>query len=84
MRYARNLAHGFGAVWNPGVERGRAPHEPEGMPWMTALHLVPLSSAKMSVLVQLTGLGIGVVTLRVVCAFAARLSGSPGAGLAAR
>ena len=54
------------------------------MPWMTALHLVPLSSAKMSVLVQLTGLGIGVVTLRVVCAFAARLSGSPGAGLAAR
>ncbi len=50
MRYARNLAHGFGAVWNPGVERVEGHTSPPGMLWMTALHLVPLSSAKMSVL----------------------------------
>jgi len=42
MRYARNLAHGYGLVWNPGGARVEGITNPAWTLWMAALHLLPL------------------------------------------
>jgi arabinofuranosyltransferase len=54
MRYAFNLAHGNGLVWNIG-ERVQGFTNPLWVFYMAALHLLPLPAAKVSLAVQITG-----------------------------
>jgi arabinofuranosyltransferase len=51
MRYARNLAHGDGPVWNPG-ERVEGYSNPGWTLVMAGLHVLPLPDAKMAVAVK--------------------------------
>jgi len=52
MRYAGNLADGFGAVWNPGGERVEGYTNPLWMLYMSALHLLPVARSTVSLFVQ--------------------------------
>jgi len=54
MRYARNLADGYGLVWNPGGELVEGYTNPLWVLYMTVLHLLPVAPSKTSVLVQAT------------------------------
>jgi len=56
MRYAKNLAQGFGLVWNPGGERVEGFTNPLWVLFMAGLHLLPVPAAKMSLLVQISPL----------------------------
>ncbi len=66
MRYAANLAHGYGLVWNPHGARVEGFTNPLWVLIMAGLHLLPVSLAKMSLLVQLLGAALGVATLLIV------------------
>jgi hypothetical protein len=55
MTYARNLAHGFGAVWFPGTPPVQGYSNPLWMFYMAALHLLPLPPWLVSLPIQLTG-----------------------------
>ena len=66
MRYARNLVHGFGLVFNPGGERVEGLTNPLWIFYMAFLHLFPLPIEKISVLVQITGLALVCLTLVLV------------------
>jgi arabinofuranosyltransferase len=48
MRYAEHLAHGFGLVWNVGQKPVEGFTNPAWMLIMSAFHLLPISSAKIS------------------------------------
>jgi arabinofuranosyltransferase len=52
MRYAKNFAAGRGLVWNPGGERVEGFTNPLWTLYMSALHLLPVATTKVSVLVQ--------------------------------
>jgi hypothetical protein len=54
MRYARNLATGYGLVWNPGGERIEGYTNPLWVLYMSLIHLLPLPQSKTSLLVQVT------------------------------
>ena len=54
MRYARNFAHGYGLVWNPGGERVEGYTNLLWVFYMAAVHLLPLSSSKTSFVIQFT------------------------------
>ncbi|HTP01957.1 MAG TPA: hypothetical protein VMJ64_11335 [Anaerolineales bacterium] len=54
MRYAYNLAHGNGLVWNIG-ERVEGFTNPLWVGYMALLHLLPIPLAQMSLPVQITG-----------------------------
>lgn len=54
MRYAYNLAHGNGLVWNIG-ERVEGFTNPLWVLYMALLHLLPIPLAKVSLAVQITG-----------------------------
>jgi hypothetical protein len=66
MRYARNLAHGYGLVWNPGGERIEGYTNPLWVLYMAAVHLLPLPPSKMSLIVQITAVALLVVNLVLV------------------
>ncbi len=84
MRYARNLAHGFGLVYNPGGDRVEGFTNPLWVLYMALLHLLPVSPPKMSLLVQLTGLALLALNLVVINRLAGLVSGgSRRAGLCA-
>jgi hypothetical protein len=55
MRYARNLADGFGLVWNPEGERVEGYTNPLWVTFMALFHFIPLPSSKMSLLIQISG-----------------------------
>jgi hypothetical protein len=55
MRYAANLAHGFGLTWNPGQPPVEGYTNPLWLLYMALLHLVPLSPSQISLIVQLSG-----------------------------
>jgi arabinofuranosyltransferase len=55
MRYATNLAHGNGLVWNAGSQPVEGYTNPLWVLYMAAIHLLPVASAKTSLLIQLTG-----------------------------
>ncbi len=75
MRYAKNLADGFGLRWNPG----EAPVEGyTNFLWtlyMAAIHLLPIALSKTSLLVMLTGVAILLANLLVVKSVAERIVG---------
>ena len=54
MRYAYNLEHGNGLVWNVG-ERVQGFTNPLWVLYMAGLHRLPLEAAQVSLAVQLTG-----------------------------
>jgi arabinofuranosyltransferase len=66
MRYAANLAHGYGLVWNPHGARVEGFTDTLWVFIMALLHLMPVSSAKMSLLVQLLCIALGVINLLLV------------------
>jgi arabinofuranosyltransferase len=66
MRYARNLAHGFGLVWNPGGERIEGYTNPLWVLFMSLVHLLPISQIKTSLVVQIAAAGFLVLNLYVV------------------
>ncbi len=75
MRYARNLAHGYGLVWNPGGERVEGYTNPLWVLYMAAWHLLPISISKISLAIQLSGLAFLAANLYFVRKIAATLSG---------
>ena len=54
MRYARNFAHGYGLVWNPGGERVEGYTNPLWVLYMSLVHLLPIAPSKTSLVVQAT------------------------------
>ncbi len=65
MRYAWNLAHGFGAVWNRG-EYVEGFTNPLWMLYMAFWNLLPISTSQVSLAIQVTGavlLGVNLVFL---------------------
>jgi len=62
MRYAYNLAHGNGLVWNIG-ERVQGFTNPLWVFYMALLHLLPLSPANVSLAVQITGAALLIANL---------------------
>lgn len=65
MRYAYNLAHGLGLLWNAG-ERVEGFTNPLWVGWMTLFHLLPIPPAKISFFIQLSGLAFMAGTLYFV------------------
>lgn len=56
MRYAKNLAHGYGLVWNPGGEKVEGFTNLLWTLYMSIFHLLPIDQSKMSLLIQISGL----------------------------
>ncbi len=54
MRYARNLAHGGGLVWNAGAEHVEGYTNPLWVLYMAVAHLLPIPPAKTSLFIQTT------------------------------
>ncbi len=76
MRYAKNLASGHGLVWNPGGERVEGFTNPLWTLYMAALHLLPVATTKMSLLVQASAALLLLANLFVVKRLAEFVSGS--------
>ncbi len=55
MRYAKNLAHGAGLVWNPNGERVEGFTNPLWVLLMSFFHLFPIPSSKISLFIQVCG-----------------------------
>ncbi len=79
MRYAANLAHGYGLVWNPHGVHVEGFTNPLWVFIMAFFHLLPVSLAKMSLLVELLALALGVVNLVLVWRLANIVSASKAA-----
>ena len=70
MRYAANFAHGHGLVWNPGREKVQGFTNLLWVLYMSVVHLLPISAAKMSALIQITGgllLTINLIFVVAIC-----------------
>ncbi|HZD56307.1 MAG TPA: hypothetical protein VE136_06275, partial [Anaerolineales bacterium] len=76
MRYARNLAHGYGLVWNPAGERVEGYTNPLWVIFMSLFHLFPIPASKMSLFIQISGAIFLIANLFFVKKIAERLSGS--------
>jgi hypothetical protein len=76
MRYAKNLANGFGLVWNPGEIPVEGYTNPLWTVWMAALHLLPMQASKVSLLVQISGAVFILASLFFIRKIALALSGS--------
>ena len=74
MRYARNLAQGYGLVWNPGGERVEGYTNLLWVLYLAVLHLLPIAPAKISLLVQLSGAILLMLNIIVVGKITALLS----------
>lgn len=55
MRYARNLADGYGLVWNPGEKPVEGYTNPLWVVYMALFHLLPIPASKISVAIQISG-----------------------------
>jgi arabinofuranosyltransferase len=53
MRYARNLAHGYGLVWNPGGPRVEGYTDPLWVLFMSMVHFFPIAPSKTSLFIQI-------------------------------
>ncbi len=75
MRYARNLARGYGLVWNPGEPPVEGFTNPLWTLLMAPVHWLPVPPAQISLAIQLLGALILVgllVSLRALCLRLAR------------
>jgi len=82
MRYARNLAMGYGLVWNPGELPIEGYTNFLWTLWMAALHLLPVPGSKISLLVMLSGVPILGLNILAVGSIAARLAPQSGFAVA--
>ncbi|MFC1693733.1 hypothetical protein ACFL1R_09535 [Candidatus Latescibacterota bacterium] len=55
MIYAKNFAHGYGFVWNPGGERVEGFTNPMWVLFMALIHLLPVAQSKISIFIQISG-----------------------------
>ena len=82
MRYARNLAHGDGLVWNPG----ETPVEGyTNFLWtlaLAALHAVRIPEGMIPLAVMIVGSALLIVTVRSTVSVAGRLFGERAAAIA--
>jgi hypothetical protein len=70
MRYAANFAHGHGLVWNPGHEKVLGFTNLFWVLYMSIVHLLPISAAKMSAFIQVTNgllLTINLIFVAAIC-----------------
>src|SRR5512142_517852 len=82
MRYAYNLAHGNGLVWNVG-ERVEGFTNPLWVGYMALIHFLPLSLSEMSLPIQITGAVLLAANLFFVRGIVEHFTGSLLAMLAA-
>jgi len=75
MRYARNLAHGNGLVWNAGSQPVEGYTNPLWVVYMAAIHLLPVAPSKISLLIQLTAAVLLAINLFFVREMALSVSG---------
>jgi hypothetical protein len=69
MRYAKNLAEGYGLVWNPGESPVEGYTNPLWVVFMAFFHLFPIPAEKMSLAIQISGavfLGINLLFVKKV------------------
>ena len=66
MTYARNLANGDGLVWFPGEAPVEGYTNTLWVLYMALLHLLPVAESKISLLVQITSLGLLTANLFLV------------------
>jgi hypothetical protein len=66
MRYAKNLANGYGLVWNPGGERVEGYSNPLWTLYMSLFHLFPIPQSKISLFIQITNALLLVINLYYV------------------
>ena len=83
MRYAANLAHGFGLVWNPHGPHVEGFTNPLWVFIMAVFHLLPLSPAFMSLPVELLCAALGAINLVLVWRLAKKVSGTRTAAILA-
>jgi hypothetical protein len=74
MRYAYNLAHGNGLVWNVG-ERVQGFTNPLWVFYMAGLHLLPIPGGQIALAVQMTGVALLAGTLFFVRRIVEHLTG---------
>jgi arabinofuranosyltransferase len=55
MRYAKNLAEGYGLVWNPGETPVEGYTNPLWVVYMALFHLLPIPTAKLGLAIQISG-----------------------------
>ena len=84
MRYARNLAHGLGLVWNPGGARVEGYTDPLWVLFMSFIHSFDVADSKASLFVQIAAAAFLAANLFVVRRIALAVSdGSEAASLGA-
>lgn len=84
MRYAKNLADGFGLRWNPGEPPVEGYTDLLWTLYMSAIHLLPIAISKTSLVVMLSGAGILFMNLLAVKKLTQEIAGeSPFAPLLA-
>jgi hypothetical protein len=74
MRYAKNLAHGYGLVWNPGSNPVEGYTNPLWVLFMFLIHLLPLPLSKTSLVVQIVATAFLVINLYYVRKIALEIS----------
>src|SRR5438874_2279905 len=74
MRYAKNLAHGAGLVWNPGEAPVEGYTNFLWTLWMAILHGLRIPEAKISLVVMASGLALLLINVVVVWRLVRRLA----------
>lgn len=74
MRYARNLANGFGLVWNQG-ERIEGYTNFLWTTYMALVHLLDIPASKTSLVVLLTNIGLSIASIPIIIRFIRFLGG---------
>jgi hypothetical protein len=85
MRYAKNLAHGHGLVWNPGGERVEGYTDPLWVLYMALVHLFPIPQSKTSLVIQISAaifLAVNLYFVRKIALFVSDGSESVALGAA--
>lgn len=83
MRYAQNLANGYGAVWNAGQAPVEGFSNPLWVGLMAFFHLLPIPGSKISLAVQISGALFIAATLFIVKKIADEVTDQPTVGLIA-
>lgn len=83
MRYARNLAHGFGLVWNPNGPRIEGYTNPLWVLYMSVFQVMGLPDATISLAIQLSGALSIALTMILAWRLTQRLTGGSLAAAAA-
>jgi hypothetical protein len=83
MRYGRNLAGGFGLVWNPDGERVEGYSNFGWLMLMAAVHWLPLPDTLTSLVMLLINLALSGLVLLLTALLARRLVPKPGLALLA-